>query len=399
MTKRMVSSRRAFASIGLSMICGWLCLSEGYSGEKSSRPVKVKVEEEKAVVVEAELPVDPTERIRFQPTGNFFLQINDEMGRTLHLSHFPTFKIDGTTTFPGMDGGVPGMGIPLPKTAAGKARRGYMNTIKHGDVHITQWVELTPTKSPAPGIKRQMDAVLVKYIFENKGKASHTVGVRTYMDTYVIDNDACQFAAPNRPGKILDGVEFKGKDVPDYVQMLQRPDLKNPGYVAHLTFALGAERPDRVVLTRHGAARDNWDIQVIGGGGDSGMAFFFDPKEIKPGAKREVMYTYGKGIGSPLSSEGLFQVNFGGSFEMGKTFTVTALVADPQVGQTLELELPKGLEPLEGKRVQPVPEAVGETGYSMILWKGRVNEYGRFPIRIRSSTGVTQTKIVTLSPG
>ena len=134
-------------------------------------------------------------------------------------------------------------------------------------------------------------------------------------------------------------------------------------------------------------------------GGDSGLAFFYEPKELKAGSKREYVYTYGRGIGSPISAEGQFQVNFSGSFEVGKTFTISALIADPAPGQALELDLPKGLERVEGKHVQPVPESVGESGYSMVVWKGRVQEYGRFPIRIKSSTGVIQTKVLTLSPG
>ncbi|MFO0966630.1 MAG: hypothetical protein U0793_13735 [Gemmataceae bacterium] len=374
-----------------------------FAVSQERRPVTVKFEDDKEVVVDAELPVDPVERIRFQPTGNFFVQINDEMGRTLHLSHFPTFKIDGSAGggFMPMGGRFEVMNGALPKSATGKARKGYMNVMVDGDLRITQTVELTPTKSPGPGVKRQTDSVLIRYVIENKGAKPHTFGLRTYMDTYVIDNDACLFAAPNRPGKILDGVEFKGKEVPDYLQMLQRPDLKNPGYVAHLTMNLGGtvERPDRLVLTRHGAARDNWDVQVIGGGGDSAIAFFWEPKEIKPGAKREIVYAYGKGIASPVAAEGQFKINFSGSFEIGKAFSVAAVITDPAPGQTLELELPKGMEFLEGRHVQPVPEAVGESGYSMVLWKGRVTEYGRFPIRIKSSTGVTKTKMLTLAPG
>ena len=68
-------------------------------------------------------------------------------------------------------------------------------------------------------------------------------------------HDGCLFAAPTIPKKILDGVELKDKMLPEYVQLLQRPNLDNPGYVAHLTLNLGSkiERPNRVVLTRHGA--------------------------------------------------------------------------------------------------------------------------------------------------
>lgn len=397
---RTVASARALSFLGLPLL-GLVALS-AYSGDKPVRPVKVKVEEEKAVVVEAELPVDPTEGVRFQPTGNFFLQINDISGQNLHLSHYPTFKIDGTATQPGIEGGMmPLKNTPLPKSKSGKVRKGYMNTFRNGDIEITQWVELAPGKTPVPGGKRQMDTVLIKYTLENKGTRPHSVGMRTYMDTYVIDNDQCLFATPNRPGKILDGVEFKGKDVPEYVQMLQRPDLKNPGYVAHMTLNLGGatEKPDSLILTRHQGSADNWTIMVIGGGGDSGLAVFYEPKELKPGQKREYAYTHGRGIGSPISAEGQFQVNFSGSFEIGKTFTISAMIADPAPGQSLELDLPKGLARVEGKHVQPVPETVGDSGYSMVVWKGRVEEMGRFPIRIKSSTGVTQTKVLTLSPG
>ena len=66
-------------------------------------------------------------------------------------------------------------------------------------------------------------------------------------------------------------------------------------------------------------------------------------------------------------------------------------------GQTLTLDLPKGMERVEGKQIQPVPAPTTEDPHCLVMWKGRVLETGRFPIQIRSSAGVTQTKIVTIS--
>src|SRR5262249_13155964 len=150
-------------------------------------------------------------------------------------------------------------------------------------------------------------------------------------------------AAPTIPGKILDGMELKGKQLPPYLQMLQIPDLKNPGYVSHMTFDLGKriDRPDRVVLSRFGAA-GVWDLPIFMAGGDSAMAAFWEPKEIKPGGKREIAYAYGKGVAVSPESEGAVRLALGGSFEPGKAFDVTAYVADPATGQFLTLELPAG---------------------------------------------------------
>jgi 5-hydroxyisourate hydrolase-like protein (transthyretin family) len=92
-------------------------------------------------------------------------------------------------------------------------------------------------------------------------------------------------------------------------------------------------------------------------------------------------------------------VGLGGSFEPGKLFTVTAHVLDPAPGQSLTLELPAGMERVEGKERQPVP-AIDEDGNTMVLWKARVLNTGRFNLRIHSSTGIIQTKIITITrPG
>ena len=183
------------------------------------------------------------------------------------------------------------------------------------------------------------------------------------------------------------------------MQVLQRPNLANPGFVAHLTLNLGGgiEKPNRVILTRHGAFKDQWNMQVTQAMGDSAMAVYWDPKEIKAGGKREMGYAYGEGIAYGPASEGNFNVILGGSFEPGKVFTVAAMVTDAAPGQSLTLELPDSMERVEGKRVQPVAASSDDQAQTMVLWKARVLRLGEFPIRIRSSTGVTMTKVINIS--
>ena len=89
-------------------------------------------------------------------------------------------------------------------------------------------------------------------------------------------------------------------------------------------------------------------------------------------------------------------INFGGSFEPNKTFTVTAYVDDPIEGQSLALLLPPGVERVDGKDTQAVPVA-GDTGQSVVMWRCRLAQPGTYPIRVRSSNGVTQTRIVTVA--
>ena len=80
-----------------------------------------------------------------------------------------------------------------------------------------QTVEVIPTKAPKSGAKRRLDAMLVRYQVDNKDTRPHQVGVKVWMDVYLVNNDGALFAAPNKPNKILDGVELKDSDVPDYL--------------------------------------------------------------------------------------------------------------------------------------------------------------------------------------
>jgi hypothetical protein len=372
----------------------------------SSPPVKVTITDEKPVIVDTDspsassgssLPIDPVKRIMFTP-GGLTANIRSENNQTLHLSHFPSFQIDGRLYQQGQGGQALYFNRPLPKDKGPKYREGYVSAYKYGDVQVTVTVGLIPTKPAKGATKRHLDSVLIHYLTENKGGQPHKFGLRLYMDTFVIDNDGCLFAAPTMPDKVLNGVELKGKKLPPYVQLLQRPDLKNPGYVSHLSLNLGGrmEKPDRVVLTAFAEGFNTWECRPIAANGDSALAVFWEAKEIKPGGKREVAYAYGKGLAAG-AGDGRFDVALGGSFEPGKTFKVSALVHDPAPGQVLSLELPPGMALVEGKELQPVPVPMGEETVSLVVWQARVQRPGEYAVRVHSNTGVTQGKRVNIA--
>jgi predicted secreted protein len=372
-----------------------------FSQEKTAAPpVQVTIKDEQPVVeAETVLPVDPARRIQFDGQ-QLAVNVRTEKNETLHLSHFPSMLVDGQF-LQQAQGRVEFQNKPLPKTKAGKQRDGFMTChVINNDIKVTMTVTVVPTKPQGKAAKRRMDAVLIHYLIENNGNKAHTVGFRIYMDVFVIDNDGALFAAPTKPNMILDGVVLKGKDLPPYLQLLQHPNLKNPGFVAHLTMDLGSklEKPDHLVLTRHGLGFGQWEMPAQNAGGDSALGLYWETKELKPGAKRELAYGYGQGIATSPESEGVVEMALGGSFEPGKIFTVTAYVSDPPAGQSLKLELPNGLELAEGRAVQSVPETREEGAPSVVLWRARVVRPGSYAVRVRSSTGIIQGKLLTITP-
>jgi len=377
----------------------------GWTQEKSAvSPVQVTIKDEKPVVgesVESARPVDPVRRINFQP-GGLTASVTTENNQTLHLSHFASLHIDGQVYQNGQGPGtnVDHINRPLGKDKNGKDREGFSTCFVYPDgLRITATATLVATKITDKSPKRRRDAMLTRYVIENKGTKPRKVGLRVYMDTFVIDNDGCLFAAPNFPNKLLDGMTLKGKELPPYLKMLQRPDLKNPGFVSHLTLDLGSrlEKPDRLLLTRYGLA-GTYDMPVVASMGDSAIGVYWDPKEIKPGGKREFAFGYGQGIVPSPEAEGRVELTLGGSFAPGKLFSVTVYVNDPAPGQTLELELPAGMTLVDGPALQSVPAPRDGAASSLVFWRARVLRPGTFAVRVRSSMGVTEGKLISVTP-
>jgi len=392
----------------LGMVCwvlvlggfGWL--ATGSFSQEPVQPFKVTIKDDKPAIklVESNLKIDPAQHVQVNGGGGMMINVRVN-NQTMHLGMIQTVvKVDNQVHANNNFGGVFRQNQPLPKKPGGKARVGFVSVSNFNKIVITQTVEVVPTL-PAKGAKmRRQDSVMVTYEVENKDNKPHQVGLRVWFDVFIVNNDGALFAAPNKPGKILDGVELKDKDVPDYLQFLQVPNLQNPGFVAHMTYDFGKafERPNRVILTSLGGAfnPNGWDMMVFQAGGDSAMGFYWDPKELTPGKKRNLAYGYGQGICPKLQGDGEFNVALGGSFEPGKVFTISAYVQDPFPGQTLTLELPDSMERVEGKARQPVP-APDDNGHTMVLWKARVLRTGDFHLRVHSSSGVSHGKMISVT--
>jgi hypothetical protein len=364
-------------------------------------PIKVTIQESDSVeTTDVYLPVDPQQRCEYRYVGNFCYGLYVE-GKILCCGDGairPSVHVDGQNFF-----APQAKAQPLPASKSGKPRTGMQCSYSVNGVTVTQVLEVVPSKGTGqatPGQKRRRDTLLTRYIMENKDTKPHKVGVRVRIDTMVVNNDGALFASPTtHPGKILNGVELKGKDLPEWMQILEIPDLKNPGFVGYFTLKVGKlEGPSRFLCTAHFAQDQGWEVQVVQSQGDSDCVLYFEPKMLQPGEKREVGYGYGGGIASSPENEGRVTLQFGGSFEPKKEFTVTAYVDEPVEGQSLTLDLPKGMERVASKATQGVPEP-DASGQSVVMWKARVLELGTHPVRIRSSNGVTYTRTISVGEG
>ncbi len=274
----------------------------------------------------------------------------------------------------------------------------------NGGLRFHQILEVVPGQAVTVGgaPRRQLDTVLVRWVFDNQDTRRHKLGLRLHLDTLIGSNDGVPFTVPGRPGLVSTSADFaQPKDVPDFVQALEVPNLQNPGTVTHLTAKVGGkiEPPERLSLTCQqfwGFGFDpirNWDYPIEDMRNDSAVVLYWPDKDLAIGAKRVVGFAYGLG---QIASTDKLGITLGGSFEPGQSFTVTAYVEKPQPGQTLRLELPDGLGRLDGIATQPVAQAA-TSDTSLVSWKVQVVRTGTFRLAVHSSTGQYQAKTLTIA--
>jgi hypothetical protein len=128
-------------------------------------------------------------------------------------------------------GKPPGHRPSLKAEKEDKANHIWQTSWLYGDegVLVAQRVQIVPGAQSG-----QLDTCLVRYTVENKSALPRMVGVRILLDTYIGANDGVPFAIPGRAGLLTRPEVFEKDNIPDYVQALERPDLKDPGTVAHL---------------------------------------------------------------------------------------------------------------------------------------------------------------------
>jgi hypothetical protein len=401
-------SGRLFVPAGFAAVAVALLGAAGM-GQTPGGPVKVTITDGKQFTEEASLPIDPTPRAVAQHSGSFAFGIKVDNKRITFSeqdSIWCDVRLDGQEFQLALGAqGAPLQPKPLPPGRNGKKRSGFATTQTLNGVRVTQTVELVPgrpaDKAKAAGqSKRRMDTYRISYDVENLAKdgRSRKVEFKVAIDTLIVNNDGALFAAPTtHPGKVLNGVALRGKEMPDYVQVMERPNLNDPGFVAYLTFKHAkGDNPDVFVMTTTAFIFQGWE-PMAQQAGDSACCILWNAKEVKPGEKRTMVFGYGGGLATDPENAGTVSLALGGSFEPNKLFTITALVDDPAPEQALTLELPEGMERVEGRLIEPVPPP-SESGTSMVLWKARVLRPGEYDIRVRSSTGITQVKHVSIQP-
>jgi hypothetical protein len=247
----------------------------------------------------------------------------------------------------------------------------------------------------------------VRYQFENKGSEIADIGLSVLIDTLIGEdnsNDGVPFTVPGMSGLVDTSAHFETpRDrIPDFLQVLEVPNLKNPGIIGFMNFKVGGgvEPPSRLLLTHWMARVDQWDVPVRPIAGDdnpdSAVVIYWGEKPLRPGEKREVGFAYG--LGSLAISGGQLGVSVGGSFTPQGDLTVVALVNNPDKGQTVTLKLPDGFQLVEGEATQSVPisRAGATSQQSPVTWRVRAVREGTFTIEVQSSNRITQKKRVII---
>ncbi len=268
------------------------------------------------------------------------------------------------------------------------------------NIFVTQEVSLEkgePIQVAPEKYEAVYDTCLVKYRIENRGKQPHKVGLRFLLDTYIGTNDGVPFTLPGEKELVSTFKKFDDPtQVPGFIQVLENPDLKNPGLIAQLNLRISdkIEPPGEVRLTRWQQEKlDVWDVPLLDMQRDSSVVMYWQPAVLEPGRERVVGFTYGLGQ-VEVGPEAMLGVTANGEKYVGGEITVVALVADPKAtGVKLDYDKSKFTLAKETPDSQPVP-ASKEGKASPITWRLRATAEGPAFLAVTTEGGQAVTRRV-----
>jgi hypothetical protein len=316
-----------------------------------------------------------------------------------------TYKVDGSScnTCLRIDGSEmlfgkrpQGQWVRGMKEKQEKGRLGWKSVMDFTEskVRVTQHVEIVPGEQ-----SRTLDTCLVWYTVQNLSTVSHKVGLRVMLDTFIGANDGVPFTIPGQPGLLTTKRDFGEKQIPDYVEALERPDLKDPGTVARLGLkglklpGIDLEPIHSMTICRWPGSTVLWELsekekQPIDD--DSCVFLYWAERPMAPREVRHMAFTYGLGTIS-VSGANTLGLTAGGSFRPGGVFTVTAYVKNPTERQKVKLALPAGLTFLEGEEAEKAVEPAGD--YSQVSWRVRSGDSGTYTVRATSAGHEATTRV------
>ena len=297
--------------------------------------------------------------------------------------------------------------VPTGGTWAGDSKKGGKVLDKLGGkkrtwdikgVLVTQTVTIVPSdpvEVKNGEYKRLLNTCLVKYKIENKGVKKYTIGLRVLMDTCIGEKDDVPFMLPGINEPVSTRKEFKGNKVPDFVQIIEKISVRDPGIVVHLGLRISdkLEAPSRFKLTRYNKVfLKKWEVQLEDQRDDSSVVLYWDPIEIELGKSRTLAFTFGLGS---ITADDKLGVTVGGSPYKGGELTVVALVSDKDA-KTATLKLPAGLTHLEpSKETQEVTPVRGRP--SPVTWRVRADQEGKHDLRVILNSGPQRVHRVTIT--
>jgi hypothetical protein len=271
-----------------------------------------------------------------------------------------------------------------------------------------------------------LDTCRVRYRIENRDDKPHQVGIRFLLDTFVGGNDGVPFTIPGEgdlcdTSKDLPRQARDGK-MPDFLQALEKPNLAQPGTIAHLRLKVDLpgrkeplESPVRVTLgawpseklrvqdRKALGTRTLWDVPVLsmksGNLDDSAIAIYWKEAPLEPGADRAREIGFEYGLWNLARQGSRLAATVDGSFRASGELTVIAYVSRAgaeNTDETVTLELPAGFTLAAGAATQPVPKRLAGAARANlpVTWKVRADTAGKHAFTVRSSTGLSQTLAV-----
>lgn len=274
-------------------------------------------------------------------------------------------SVDGATPLFGEEN----VGTWVTRSTSGGGPSQVTATWDYQNIRFTQTVGVV--LSPA---QNRFDTFRISYTAENLDTAPHQVGVRVMLDTLIGDNDGVPFNVPGDSGLTRAPRDLTGSEIPDFIEVYENDDLTDPGVIVRLTLKGGdATTPDRVLLASWCAANVSWDyLQEVGGLGDSfhqcgdktrkldsSVGIFWTPTTLGPGETRTWTTYYGLGKITTVSNTGTSAISLSElrkQYAIGEEFWISALVQNPQPGQSVRIALPPELQLMEGAAEQTITE-------------------------------------------